>query len=147
MEVPGRDGRIIKLLCLNEEEPRFIRDLGYTRDGTPTGQRQMLERMLETMSRTPAGAKIAVFALAEPPTKAWHVDDPIDRKLRDFNGRWQTPGPEWLAERQRRIDENKARLAAADARVRDMAQISLADQLGKLVTTTANTVAKQKGAQ
>ena len=142
LEVPGPGGRIIKVYCINDSEVRPIRDLGITRDGTPTGQRQMIMRMMSATTRMANGAEIATFALAEPPTKSWGPRDPLDRALKDFSGNWQTPGPEWMAERQRRIDEAKAKMASMDARVRDMAQASLADQLGKLVQTTARDINK-----
>ena len=143
MEVPSVGGRIIKMLCLNDDEVRPIRDLGVTRDGTPTGQRQMIMRMLSSTTKTASGAVIALFALAEPPTKQWSESDPLDRALRDFNGAWQRPGPVWLAERQTRVDATKAQAAGLESRIRDMGQTALAEQLGKLVSTASTSVAKQ----
>ena len=145
MEVPAVGGRIIKMLCLNDDEVRPIRDLGVTRDGTPTGQRQMIMRMLSSTTKTPDGAVIALFALAEPPTKQWSERDPLDRSLRDFNGQWMSPGPLWLAERQRRVEASKAQSAALEGRVREMAQSALADQLGKLVSSTAQGITSKRG--
>jgi hypothetical protein len=131
------------MLCLNDDEVRPIRDLGVTRDGTPTGQRQMIMRMLSSTTKTASGAVIALFALAEPPTKQWSESDPLDRALRDFNGAWQKPGPVWLAERQTRVDATKAQAAGLESRIRDMGQTALAEQLGKLVSTASASVAKQ----
>lgn|GEM_PF-5792669 len=145
MEVPAVGGRIIKMLCLNDDEVRPVRDLGVTRDGTPTGQRQMIMRMLSSTTKTPDGAVIALFALAEPPTKQWSERDPLDRSLRDFNGQWMKAGPLWLAERQRRVEASKAQSAALEGRVREMAQSALADQLGKLVSSTAQGITSKRG--
>lgn len=133
VEVPGVGGRIIKLLCINDDEVRPIRDLGIDRQGTPTGQRQMIQRMLNATTSVSADRTYATFALAEPPTKAWSQNDPLDRLLRDFNGAWQKPGPEWLAERQRRVDANKAKMAGLEATLRESAQASLADQMGRMM--------------
>jgi len=145
VEVPAVGGRIIKMLCLNDDEVRPVRDLGVTRDGTPTGQRQMIMRMLSSTTKTPDGAVIALFALAEPPTKQWSERDPLDRSLRDFNGQWMKAGPLWLAERQRRVEASKAQSAALEGRVREMAQSALADQLGKLVSSTAQGITSKRG--
>jgi hypothetical protein len=137
VEVPGVGGRIIKLLCINDDEVRPIRDLGIDRQGTPTGQRQMLYRMLNATTSASDGRTIATFALAEPPTKQWSANDPLDRLLRDFNGAWQKPGPEWMAERQKRIDANKAKLAGLESTLRESAQAALADQMGKMMASAA----------
>lgn len=140
-----RTGRILKFLCLHNEGVREVRDLGYTRDGTPTGQRQAIERMLEKVSVI-NGKRVQTFLLAEAPDAEWSDQDPLDKRLRTQDGEWQLPSPAWLSIRAARIAEQKALAEEAGNRALEMATNSLATQLGGLMKqATAANAAPIKG--
>ena len=140
-----RTGRILKFLCLHNEGIREVRDLGYTRDGTPTGQRQAIERMLDKVSVI-SGKKVQTFLLAEPPDAEWSDQDPLDKRLRTQDGEWQLPSKAWLSIRDSRIAEQKALADEASNRALEMATNNLATQLGGLMKqASASSAAPIKG--
>lgn len=142
-----RTGRILKFLCLHNDGVREVRDLGYTRDGTPTGQRQAIERMLEKVSVI-NGKKVQTFLLAEPPDAEWSDQDPLDKKLRTQAGEWEMPSSAWMSIRAARIAEQKALADEASDRALAIATDNLAAHLGGLMKqATASTAAPVKGAR
>lgn len=142
MERPGQGGRIIKLICVNDDGVRELRDLGVDRNGEPTSQRQALNRMLDEHVWI-GTQKYQAFALAEIPTKAWDGDRFDDVVLKDRKGMWEMPSPEWLEVRKRRIAERASEHEAQENRARMLASQSLASQLEQLAARSAP--AHQKG--
>jgi len=127
-----RAGRVLKFMCLHNEPIREVRDLGYTRDGTPTGQRQAIERMLDKVAVI-NGKRVQVFLLAEEPTEEFSEHDPLDKSLRTQAGDWQLPSPAWLELRAVRIAEQRRLADEASDRALAMATNNLAEQLGGLM--------------
>lgn len=128
--------RVLKFLCINNVGVREVYDLGYTKDGTPTGHRQAVQRMVDKVSMI-NGQRVATFVLAEPPTECFSENDKLDRSLRDNTGKWMLPSKEWLALRDAQIALDAARASEASERALTLATGSLAKQLGSLVNSVA----------
>lgn len=140
-------GRVLKFMCLHNEEVRHVRDLGYTRDGTPTGQRQAIERMLDKVAVID-GRRVQVFLLAEEPTEEWSDRDPLDKQLRTQAGEWQLPSPAWLALRTARLTQQKRLADEASDKALTLATNNLSTQLGALMQqATASTAPAIRGAR
>lgn len=147
MRADPRTGRVLKFLCLHNEGVREVRDLGYTRDGTPTGQRQAIDRMLDKVAVI-NGKRVQVFLLAEEPREEFSEHDPLDKALRTQAGDWQLPSPAWLELRATRIAEQKRLADEASDRALAMATSNLAEQLGGLMKqASASNAAPVKGAR
>lgn len=142
MKLATANGRILKFLCVHDDSVRSVRDLGYTRDGEETGQRQAIKRMLSKKAMID-GQRVAIFLLAEPPTEEFSTADPLDEQmLRTQDGKWQLPSAAWLAVRDDRIAQAKAMADEASQRALAMATSDLATQLGGLMKQTAAAAAK-----
>jgi hypothetical protein len=138
-KIAGRP-RIIKLLCVHNPGVREVYDLGFTKDGTMTGHRQMVKRTLAKRCKID-GRNVATFVLAEPPDEYFSEEDPLDMSLKDNTGSWMLPSKEWLALRDKRIAEDSARASEAKERALTLATNSLATQLGSLVNSVSGTPA------
>jgi hypothetical protein len=136
MEVPGRGGRVVKILCVNDDTVREIVDLGIDRNGEPTSQRQCLNRMLNEHVWI-GDRKVHAFALLEPPKKAWPGDSFDDVVLRDRSGKWVMPSDEWLEIRKARCAERASEREVQESRARMMASQNLASQLEQLAARSA----------
>ena len=132
---PGK-GRKLKLMCLLDGDVRDVLDLGHTRDGTPTGQRQAIERMLSKETLV-GGARYATFVLAEPPAECFDENDPLDSKTLRFNGEWRLPSKAWLSVRDAKIADAQAKLDESRQRVMEQAGHALAAQMTSVVATVA----------
>lgn len=132
MKRADRTGRTLKFLCINDADTREVRDMGFTKDGTKTGQRQAVERMRDKVARI-GGRDVAVFALAEAPTEDFSDRDPLDRSFKTNTGEWMLPSKEWLALRAERVQLSKAKTDEQEERTRNLATSKLADQLGNLM--------------
>jgi hypothetical protein len=140
-----RTGRLLKFVCLHNEGVRVVQDLGYTRDGTPTGQRQAILRMLDKVSVID-GRRVQTFLLAEAPTEEFSEHDPLDRQLRTQAGEWQLPSPAWLALRAKRLEEQQRLADEASEKALHIATNNLSSQLGKLMQqASAPTAAPVRG--
>jgi hypothetical protein len=139
---PGK-GRKLKLLCLLDGDTRDVLDLGYTRDGTQTGQRQAIERMLSKTTQVGA-QKFATFVLAEPPSESFDESDPLDNDRLRFNGEWRLPSKQWLSVREAKIAEAQAKLEESRQRVLDKAGHVLAEQMASAVATVSQMGKQQK---
>jgi hypothetical protein len=144
MDKPGPGGRLLKLLCINDDGVREMRDLGVDRNGEPTSQRQAVNRMLDEHVWI-GDQKYHAFALAEPPSKAWDNDRFDDVVLKDRTGKWVMPSTEWLEARKRRVAERASEHEVQENRARMLASQNLASQLEQLAARSAP--AHQKGAR
>lgn len=131
MERPGPGGRLLKFLCVNDDGVRVKRDLGLDRNGEKTSQRQAIERILDEVVYLD-GRKVAAFALAEPPTKAWPNDKLDDNVLCGRTGKWQLASEEWLAMRAKQVAQRNSEHEAQENKARMLASQNLASQLESL---------------
>lgn len=128
--------RVIKFLCINNVGVREVYDLGVTKDGTTTGHRQAVQRMIDKVSVI-NGQRVATFVLAEPPEEFFSENDKLDRSLKDNTGKWMLPSKEWLALRDAQIAADASRADEAKERALTLATGALAKQLGTLVNNVA----------
>jgi len=131
MERPGPGGRLLKIMCVTRDGVREKRDLGYDRNGEKTSQRQAIERLMEEVVFI-NGQKVAAFALAEAPTKAWPNDKFDSGVLCGRTGKWQLPSEEWLGIRAKQILARNAEHEAQENKARLLASQNLASQLESL---------------
>lgn len=125
--------RTVKLLCLTDGYIYPRKDNGINKEGEDTQSRSSLRRALETRLDVEGGLSMPAFVLAEPPPPSNIKDDPIDRLMRDTDGRWNLGTPAWHAEKDRRCALREKRTEVAAAMVRAQTANSVVDGLASLI--------------
>ena len=139
---PGR-GRILKFVCVRDADIREVLDLGQVRDGTPTGQRQAILRMLGKVTVI-GGKRFATFRLAEAPKEIFSPEDQLDNQWLLINGSWQTPTSEWYAMRATMIEIEKAKLEESQRTLMQQAGNTLAAQMSDIVANASKAEATRR---
>lgn len=129
--------RKLKLMCLKHPNVTEMEDTGNTREGEFTSNRQAIRRVLEKRTALADGRKIHTFVLAEEPKHIFDDEDTFDLNvLKDSNGRWRLPTPEWLKEQEAFCAEEKRRAEEAANRANDILRRDVADGLTELLSQT-----------
>ena len=127
--------RIVRLLCLTDGYTYPRTDNGVNKEGEDTQSRASLKRALETRIDCGNDVSMPACVLAEVPPSSGIKDDPIDRLLRDTDGKWNLGTPSWHAEKERRCAEREKRSAAAAASLRTQTSNAVVEGLASLIKT------------
>jgi hypothetical protein len=129
-------GRLLRFVCINDENVYEIRDGGRTKDGLPTTSRGQIVDMLKKKVEVGAN-RLAAFMLLEAPAPLYAQDDFDDQVLKDRSGRWYLASHDenWSAVRDVKIKEAVERKARARAKLDNLVQANVVKGLAKLAAS------------